>query len=356
MSQASRVTPASEQQDVQEDGGESMEGEIEEEGALDSANQTAWVPKPPSGPPSARWCGGAPPEMLPWSSESATAKLAALLKKKDVNSAKIGVEKAPSALKRCLGNIAACGAEALTTATSLPGVKNFRGQKAMRVGKLTGVRSCALVGNSGHMLQKPYGAYIDNHDLVVRFNTLSTGKYAQKVGEKTTVRLLNHARSLRVCKQPTSSLPEGTNPARLKELKTIVLWHPRDQARTRACLARHFRNELDVMAVSRTLSLQLRAMYRGMRTDVLKLGEKGLKPSMPLELTSGAHAIAMMSRVCRHISVYGMSTYKSLTSGGYQYGGRANLRYSGAKFHDWKLESASWRLMHAAGVATICSL
>jgi hypothetical protein len=31
------------------------------------------------------------------------------------------------------------------------------------------------------------------------------------------------------------------------------------------------------------------------------------------------------------------------------------IRASGTRYHDWVLESFSWRLLHAAGIATMCS-
>jgi|AntRauMFilla1563_2_1112583.scaffolds.fasta_scaffold130405_2 hypothetical protein len=37
---------------------------------------------------------------------------------------------------------------------------------------MSNVRSCAVVGNAGHLLQHEYGSFIDNHELVVRHPSL----------------------------------------------------------------------------------------------------------------------------------------------------------------------------------------
>ncbi|KAG0607046.1 hypothetical protein M758_9G188800 [Ceratodon purpureus] len=50
---------------------------------------------------------------------------------------------------------------------------------------------CAVVGNSGDLLQDLFGAEIDAYDAVIRMNGASVQKYTHYVGEKTTFRILN---------------------------------------------------------------------------------------------------------------------------------------------------------------------
>jgi len=53
-------------------------------------------------------------------------------------------------------------------------------------------QTCAVVLSSPEMLDKQYGAEIDNHDAVLRFNFApSSVEFQQYVGSKTTHRLLN---------------------------------------------------------------------------------------------------------------------------------------------------------------------
>jgi hypothetical protein len=81
---------------------------------------------------------------------------------------------------------------------------------------------------------------------------------------------------------------------------------------------------------------------------------------MPKELTSGAHAILMLTRMCKSVSLYGMSSYHKVqqetgVDQHYQYSGRANLRRSGVKYHDWALEAFAWKFLNAAGAIDLCS-
>jgi len=43
-----------------------------------------------------------------------------------------------------------------------------------------------------------------------------------------------------------------------------------------------------------------------------------MKRSFALELTSGAHALMMLTRMCQSVSLYGLSAYGSAEQGGYQ--------------------------------------
>jgi len=83
----------------------------------------------------------------------------------------------------------------------------------------------------------------------------------------------------------------------------------------------------------------------------------GLKTSMPKEFTSGAHAVFLLGRMCDHISVFGTTSWGNPNDGGYQMAeGRQTIRASGARYHDWVLERFAWRMLHAAGRVTVCSM
>jgi hypothetical protein len=52
-------------------------------------------------------------------------------------------------------------------------------------------KSCAIVGNSGALLEQEYGDLIDSHDSVIRFNNAKIEGFEKHVGSKTTHRIMN---------------------------------------------------------------------------------------------------------------------------------------------------------------------
>ena len=52
-------------------------------------------------------------------------------------------------------------------------------------------KTCAVVGNSGIVLNEKHGALIDSHDFVIRFNLAPTEGYEEHVGTKTSLRIVN---------------------------------------------------------------------------------------------------------------------------------------------------------------------
>mmetsp|Transcript_29256 Transcript_29256/g.85785 ORF Transcript_29256/g.85785 Transcript_29256/m.85785 type:complete len:603 (+) Transcript_29256:154-1962(+) len=59
------------------------------------------------------------------------------------------------------------------------------------VGRVEGFASCAVVGSAGSLLDDAYGAEIDGHDLVMRFNGAPTAGFERHVGRKTTLAVVN---------------------------------------------------------------------------------------------------------------------------------------------------------------------
>ncbi|GAQ82304.1 Glycosyltransferase family 29 (sialyltransferase) family protein [Klebsormidium nitens] len=53
------------------------------------------------------------------------------------------------------------------------------------------LKRCAVVGNSGDLLDHAHGAEIDGFDTIIRFNAAPTRGYETHVGRKTTIRILN---------------------------------------------------------------------------------------------------------------------------------------------------------------------
>jgi len=51
--------------------------------------------------------------------------------------------------------------------------------------------SCAVVGNSGTLLNSQYGDLIDKHEIVIRLNNAKTERFEKKVGSKTNISFIN---------------------------------------------------------------------------------------------------------------------------------------------------------------------
>ncbi|XP_058461010.1 beta-galactoside alpha-2,6-sialyltransferase 2 [Malaya genurostris] len=51
--------------------------------------------------------------------------------------------------------------------------------------------SCAVIASAGSLKGSKLGTFIDQHDIVMRFNNAPTRKYEMDVGSKTTVRVVN---------------------------------------------------------------------------------------------------------------------------------------------------------------------
>ena len=50
---------------------------------------------------------------------------------------------------------------------------------------------CAIVGNSSILLDQEYGKFIDEHDIVIRFNRAKTKNFEKYAGSKTNLRFCN---------------------------------------------------------------------------------------------------------------------------------------------------------------------
>ncbi|WCJ41808.1 Sialyltransferase-like protein 2 [Euphorbia peplus] len=58
--------------------------------------------------------------------------------------------------------------------------------------------SCAVVGNSGILLQKEYGDLIDSHEIVIRLNNARIVNFQKHVGSKTNISFIN-SNILHIC-------------------------------------------------------------------------------------------------------------------------------------------------------------
>ena len=110
--------------------------------------------------------------------------------------------------------------------------------------------------------------------------------------------------------------------------------------------------------VSQGMQRKLRDAMKLIRKDLTSLRVRDMKPEFAKELTSGAQAVLLALGHCKHVSVYGLSSFDVVNyeaTSGYHYQGRGALRITGHKVHDWAMEAGAWRLLFAAGKISLCA-
>ena len=213
-------------------------------------------------------------------------------------------------------------------------------------GKKYQYESCALVGNSGSVLRKKFGKYINNHDVIVRFNMAPIGGFEQHVGNRTDVWVNGHEASKRLC--CIGSAKMGAH------AKDHVIWFPAKQNVIKsACEKRRIKTK----ALSDREIPGYVAKMNKMRYESRRLG-LGKNYDNWLQLTTGAHGLFYFLSKCRRVSVYGFSVWKERNAMGEnldQYGGRKSKVHSGNIFHDWSMETNAWKILHVANVLDVCT-
>ena len=134
---------------------------------------------------------------------------------------------------------------------------------------------------------------------------------------------------------------------------TLVLWHQGGIGDIASKCRQNYPKTNVWRLGPTTIKSEVKLMHK-LRNELHALGAGGSFGTFR-EMTSGAHAILMLIKLCDNISLYGMSTYTDNGGGPDQYGGRSKKTASGRVFHDWKAEQMVWRYLHAAGKVTICS-
>ena len=213
-------------------------------------------------------------------------------------------------------------------------------------GKKYQYESCALVGNGGSVLRKKFGKYINNHDVIVRFNMAPIGGFEHHVGNRTDVWVNGHEASKRLC--CIGSAKMGAH------AKDHVIWFPAKQNVIKsACEKRRIKTK----ALSDREIPGYVAKMNKMRYESRRLG-LGKNYDNWLQLTTGAHGLFYFLSKCRRVSVYGFSVWKERNAMGEnldQYGGRKSKVHSGNIFHDWSMETNAWKILHVANVLDVCT-
>ena len=216
-------------------------------------------------------------------------------------------------------------------------------------------QTCALVGNSGHLLKMDYGKQIDANDIVVRINQAPTKGYEKYVGKRTTHRLLN--RLWTIAYHDGSGINKIYRGGGWPLEKGVTLISSRTAAENFVRLAYYVKNKLKRKDVQ-TLFLmpEVRAVAENSLKKFRKCYEK--KHSKNFRggncASSGLVGIAMLRPLCLNITVYGLG--KGQRGDPYQYYRlKQTHRSYGNPVHSFDTEDIMFRTMANDRVITFCN-
>ncbi|KAG4979958.1 hypothetical protein AAZX31_12G084100 [Glycine max] len=78
----------------------------------------------------------------------------------------------------------------LTRSIKLP-IDSHNNNNKLQTNSKNKYSSCAVVGNSGILLNRDYGSEIDSHEFVIRLNNARVDHFETKVGKKTSISFMN---------------------------------------------------------------------------------------------------------------------------------------------------------------------
>jgi len=204
------------------------------------------------------------------------------------------------------------------TLLGFPGVHGERslpenGEEVMKRYKF---RSCAIIGNSGNLLNGRYSTVIDRHDIVLRLNQAPVAGYEDHVGGRTTFRLLNnmwlhrYSTSLsekdNVMWMPWERNMKPLSPSELPLEKGVTLIITRFTNEESEKIIRFWdkrRKDVQILLLNSRVVSVVRQLLQLYRVRLCKAGygpyEGGTVPS------SGLVGAYMLLQMCRSVTAYG---------------------------------------------------
>ena len=192
------------------------------------------------------------------------------------------------------------------------------------------IQYIAINRNAGHLMTKPYGKYIDAHDVVVRFNILPTTGFEKYVGTKTTLRMLNGRRSIALCCR--RNFPEGKTGNEGHRCDDLF---PAAQGEILSACKKRFPNN-PRFALPLKLSKSLAGAMNKLRTDASRLGLTGFTQWLR-RLPARTRHPPLLSTLQHHKSLR-VRFLPGKERAPDQYGGRTARARSGTIWHDWSGE------------------
>ncbi|KAL2328474.1 hypothetical protein Fmac_021901 [Flemingia macrophylla] len=197
--------------------------------------------------------------------------------------------------------------------------------------------SCAVVGNSGILLNRDYGSAIDSHEVVIRLNNARVDHFEAKVGRKTSISFVN-SNILHLCARRSGCFchPYGDN-------VPIVMYicQPVHFLDYTVCNASHKAPLLvtdprfDVLCARIVKYYSLKRFVEVSGKGLEKWGET--HDGALFHYSSGMQAVMLALGVCDRVSIYGFGKSAS-SKHHYHTNQKAELH-----LHDYEAEYAFYR-------------
>jgi len=176
--------------------------------------------------------------------------------------------------------------------------------------------SCAVVGNSGLLLNSQYGAEIDSREAVFRINYAPTHGYEQYVGSRTTFDVVNqqHTKVFVPEVQAGGHLPEAKRSAPRESIITVFeVDKPFASRHLYPPLLRRFNSATSklrsrVAILSPDIVLHAHNVWRQVKTMIEDTAAH--KPHYRNKPMSGFFAVILATQVCEHVHLYGVSPFR----------------------------------------------
>eukprot|EP00899_Mesostigma_viride_P013167 jgi/Mesvir1/21851/Mv04230-RA.1 len=201
--------------------------------------------------------------------------------------------------------------------------------------------TCAIVANGPVMTKWGFGKIIDRHEAVFRFNMVPIKGFAEYVGTKTTYRLFNRWRAMKLAR---GDWPHGRTSAGDEKW---IFWSYRSNTFLDAISKAYKR---DVYLTSPHFQRWMVATYFSIMKDMGRIGMGAYK--CPLNLSSGVHAVFLASKLCHVVNLFGFSyTERMLASNA----GHYNRKHMMHRDHSWSFDALLLRLFRYSRTINICS-
>ncbi|XP_036400141.1 alpha-2,8-sialyltransferase 8B-like [Megalops cyprinoides] len=208
-------------------------------------------------------------------------------------------------------------------------------------------RHCAIVGNSGILLNSSCGREIDSHDFVIRCNLAPVEEFAADVGRRTSLVTMNPSVVQRAFQDLSSEVWRERFLQRLRGLNGSVLWIPAFMAK-----GGEERVEWAVRLILQH-TINVRAAFPSLRLLHAVRGYWLTNKVLIKRPTTGLLMYTLATRFCEEIHLYGFWPFARDSLGNlvkYHYYDTLTYAYtSQASPHTMPLEFRTLRLLHSQG-------